>query len=926
MNFLKKTFAIISIISILNLYTIPTAHAVDLDFGLPEAIASALLDIVSPALELAMEELHISGEGTEFLTETINVFKGKNKEPEVDLFFSPTNPKTGEKIKATAYVSNFKDATNDSLYFTWYLKHNDGSGDGYVTINGKDYKTEDGNINWYDKDDVIDIKDYKIEAMRIAANGGWDARDATYNGDADEDEDGIKGLKEEANDGEDDTNLPFGGLGVQEPESGFRCYVKDYKDGLFYELIEEDVSEENNPPTTDDFGERSIYDANVPACDICGEDKPAQVRTCVTSYIVEDTCAPMTETNNLLWFGTGDVHLKIPGYRKTLPPGCSVCIFCDTDEDGEEYETQEVCAIKTGEQVGEDDPGDYAGEDSLCTHIFPHAPGFTTGDGEFTDEEEKFWGTNPKDPDTNDDGINDEASVAGIGLDELEWTYSKGDELGLIVEGQSQTSTKYFDGGYMVMWALPKNNFDVPDTDCRIKNKQPYVVTIMDLPVIIPAANFDVEECLKYNFVNPMDGEQPEKMEVEMTHGPSNPRNDTKGENGDVLSFTASVLNPESENDQVYYKWRIEGGSEMSNNDGKWSNLSNDPAFRKATNIQYLEKLGMDTLRLNLNYPGMPEYIRVTVETEEYHQSADVTKRGRMSEIVKIHSNSADGIKFKSNTSSEEICSDQVICTALNNQIITASLVGKFSNFSWTVNGSQASQNGGSDYQTVKEGNTINFPIIGEPGKLYVVSVTANSSDSKESITSSRTIKIINPTMDLSVEGAKPKVYGQYVDLDDETVDDESSTIFESDGSDVTITANLNPSWISPEPEISWIINGKAQDTHDTSIALSGVGEYAGDRIDVTAKATYAQSSTTRAELRDNWDVSQFTSTEVPMESSITINVQEAPKEFGVAGKIMANITSNFPAQVTFLFRMVLTVIMTLFISSLIMSFERNPK
>jgi hypothetical protein len=912
MRFLKKAFAIFSIFSIVNLSIAPATHAF---FGLGEAIGGALVDAAAPMKDKVFEDLHISTEGTQFLSESMNVFKTKNREPQVELHFSPTNPKTGEYVKATAYASNFHDASDNKLYFTWYLKHNDGTGDGSVTINGTTYATKDGNIDWDQDGDPTEMEDYKVEAMRIAANGGWDSSNANYNGDSDEDDDGIKDIKDEVSDGTDEeTNLPFGGVGVREPESGFRCYTKDPADGLFYELIEGGVSEENQPPTTTDTGSRNIYDFDIEACEICGEGVyTATVKSCTKTWNIQNTCSPMEDNDTLLWFGTDGDNLRIKIPNHGLPPGCSVCVYCDG--------TETACGAKTGEQIGEDDPGDYEGEDSLCEHLFPHAKGFTTGDGEFTDEEEKFWGTNPNDPDTNDDGINDEASVAGVGLKEFNWLYSKGDEIGVVVEGRSLTMTKYADGGYMVMWALPKNNFDVPETACKLKNKTLYMTTVMGVDVPIPAANFDINECLKYNFVNPSDGSQPEKLEMGLTYSPLNPRNDANGNNGDNLNFTASIENRETENSQVYYKWKIEGGSEASNNSSNWTTLSDSSDFREDTDIEYLEGLGLSTLSMTLNSPNITDYIRVSVTAEEYHSSSDVTKKGSTSAIIRVNSDSANDIKFSSNTSSSEICEDQSVCTALNNQVITAYLEGNYSNFSWTLNGTTGNYDGGGTYDKTKQENTINFPVNGSPGKIYVVTVTANNTDSNESVTSSRAIKIIDPTLTLSVSGANPKKLGTYLNLDGSEVSDESDTMFESSGGSVTVTASLNPTWMSPVPEITWTVDGVTQDTTGTSITL---GSLSGNTV-VTAKAVYAQSNETREILRSNWNISQFTSTEIPMEGSITI---KASGEVAVSmgEKLMANVMSSLPGQMIFLFRIALTVIMVLFVSSLVLSFERNPK
>jgi hypothetical protein len=92
-----------------------------------------------------------------------------------------------------------------------------------------------------------------------------------------------------------------------------------------------------------------------------------------------------------------------------------------------------------------------------CEHLFPNASDYTTGDDSFNADEEKFWGTDPNNPDTAKTGGKDEANVAGLGRDTLTWNYQPGDQIGVAIEGLSMMPTKYDDSSSMIMWALAKN-------------------------------------------------------------------------------------------------------------------------------------------------------------------------------------------------------------------------------------------------------------------------------------------------------------------------------------------------------------------------------------------------------------------------------------------------------------------------------------
>ena len=91
-----------------------------------------------------------------------------------------------------------------------------------------------------------------------------------------------------------------------------------------------------------------------------------------------------------------------------------------------------------------------------CEHKFPKAskgktfsdplnPGNTltcyddyeVGDGEFEIKEELCWQLDPKNPDTDGDGFVDEADLAGLGQQQLSWTFREGDRVGVVIEGMS---------------------------------------------------------------------------------------------------------------------------------------------------------------------------------------------------------------------------------------------------------------------------------------------------------------------------------------------------------------------------------------------------------------------------------------------------------------------------------------------------------
>ncbi len=75
----------------------------------------------------------------------------------------------------------------------------------------------------------------------------------------------------------------------------------------------------------------------------------------------------------------------------------------------------------------------FSGRDLVidCKHAFPE----DIGDYDYINEDD--YGTNPESPDTDGDGVVDEADLAGLGQDEFTWTYRKGDKVSVVVEGVS---------------------------------------------------------------------------------------------------------------------------------------------------------------------------------------------------------------------------------------------------------------------------------------------------------------------------------------------------------------------------------------------------------------------------------------------------------------------------------------------------------
>lgn len=142
--------------------------------------------------------------------EGFNVTENKGDAPQVTIFFSPSDPKDGEKITAKAFPAYFSNPNESQLYYTWYLKRNGceiGGGGGVP-----DYCEQDGRGG-------ITVNDWKVAASRILVTDGADSNGFVYDGDTDSD--GYR--------------AQFGGeLEVDTTDDW--CYMQDASSGAFYEL------------------------------------------------------------------------------------------------------------------------------------------------------------------------------------------------------------------------------------------------------------------------------------------------------------------------------------------------------------------------------------------------------------------------------------------------------------------------------------------------------------------------------------------------------------------------------------------------------------------------------------------------------------------------------------------------------------------
>jgi len=627
--------------------------------------------------------------------------------------------------------------------------------------------------------------------------------------------------------------------------------------------------------------------------------------------------------------------------------------------------------------------------DSDCNHLFPDADGETTGDGRFKASEEKFWGTNPADPSTANNGTKDEANVAGLGQSGFTWNYLIGDEVGVAVEGTSLYPTKYDDSSAMIMWAFPKK-------DCKPRNTGSKTVSAKGFSFEIPTAKMDLNNCIPDNLIDPTKGGQATNLSVSVTATPNDPINDAgEDKSGDTIIAQATVDNSGQNLTNISFGWKV-------------FISDNIPAFANngATDItDDLRRLGLlgntrgnalDSIKLKLDIKDNSTvklggeqlshyltagtgYLRFQANAEE-NFSGIITRKGNSYIIVKFTSSRdiitaykvkatlvGDTMKVSLDTadsSGGKICDtdplERTVCRVIKNEIVGLKVNRTgLTDFNWTINGtpllctarvsSDCAQGGGaSKIDKIAQGNINYFPVTGNVGDTYTIVLTANDVASGKMVTLTRAFNIVNPrviieSVDKSI--AWQKFLGQYKDVSGAInpltgqltcpggfCDDLSESIFQTySGSTLGFKSIFIPGFLGSLATKEWTVDDEAKTESSTGEIAFLADKPALGIYTVNLLAQVVQPENIRRALLDIWGITQFESPETNFASAVQVEIQ-APllTEGPLSGprKYYAAIASYIPASVLFTFRIFLSAVLTIFALSFLYSFleERRIK
>jgi len=435
--------------------------------------------------------------------------KKEDKVPKVDINMTPSHPRVGDMIYAQALTQNFRNSSI-KLYYNWYIYNPDPKIGSIVVKNGQKIFVSSNTLEGaLVRGAMAQVRGSYVPGLTPMAKDGGKANEdpkndrdgyrVNYGGD-----DGQGGIDKKIEDilgkNHDFTYEDFKSNCKQNCETEYDN-LKSENEWKYNKCAEPTCGDWINQCCSDSKSEFSSCISNVwddlqsscfdQICDKKNKDKKEDCyRTlslkdyanCDSSFFNQET--KCTDERNLYCLNKGSCGSK-PSQD---------CTECEKDYHNNQWEAlkekdycEKNCETKDSNFLGDNsiEPVgtrcyryNFGGKEvnshligvfqpMTCTHFSPGAKNpdntikwndivpFMTGDGSFKDDEETFWGTDPSNADTDGDGFPDEADVAGMGQQTIQFKYNSGDKLGVVVEGTSLFPTNEKTTFYKIMWASP---------------------------------------------------------------------------------------------------------------------------------------------------------------------------------------------------------------------------------------------------------------------------------------------------------------------------------------------------------------------------------------------------------------------------------------------------------------------------------------
>lgn len=435
---------------------------------------------------------------------------GKNKEdkvPKVDVIITPSHPQNNDLVYGQALPQNFRN-TSTNLYYNWYIYNPDSKVGSTVIKNGQKTFIPSNTLQGaLIRGAMAQARGSYVPGTSPTAKSLGKANEST-----EQDRDGYN-----AHYGGDDGQGAIEKKIEDILGKDFDFTYEDFKTNCKQNCKVEYSNMENESkwkydkcaePTCGDwidtycYGSKNDYDSCLSnmwddlqsSCfdQVCDKKNKSKKDDCYNSLSLDDYASCDTDFFKQEQACISDQNLYCLNRGTSGAKPSQDCVECSENYHKSQWESlkqkdycEKECEVKNNNSLGLNSAEpvgsrcfryNFGGRDSgdhiagifqpiTCVHYFPGADNpekvidwgdtvpFKTGDGSFKDDEELFWGTDPTNADTDGDGSPDEADIAGLGQQTIQFKYQSGDKIGVAVEGISLFPTNDKTPYYKIMWA-----------------------------------------------------------------------------------------------------------------------------------------------------------------------------------------------------------------------------------------------------------------------------------------------------------------------------------------------------------------------------------------------------------------------------------------------------------------------------------------
>lgn len=885
----------------------------------------------------------------------------KPEVPEVIIKFTKIDE---THYKATAVPKGISNP--NEAYYTWYIKNPDTRLRGFNPLGTLPLADQIGSAGANPNDPDF----WKVMATRENIKYHFNPMryDSTFNGG-----DGNFILSNSEYPFDSDNDGYKATVGGDNAQNGTKyCYLFDNNGGDVYELMAggDDNSGVDCPAgfsaTCMEADRISCPDPNDPAStklfDICEEEEPP---VCVPSL---GTSRPLCPDGGLpsCIINSSNINPICPMVGDPNPKSCN-----DLVVDG-----IIVPAIScNANMVFSNNPrlNNACDEDKIHLFPFPNneakfGVSFESGDDDFGNEEERFWGTDPENDNTVDD-ILDEELIVGKGMSTFIWEYHEGDEIGVVVEGIG-AATRHENRSEQTIYAFMQGG-------CKPVDTASYLEKIRGSYIKILTADMDrnnLNDCISNNtenFTSPGGRKEELDLDVKIT-GPTHkliPKDPAKFITFDsVLSHKGSDKDVSTERHNTNFEWFIE------HSHSKYSGFTletNRTFLQNQFGILNSEGIGVDSFTMSQNFPNSwfatstnltidqtkdKGWVKITLRANAPSARGDVSRFGQTSYLFQITNSGTTPLSLSVAQPTDatgtgyqrqlNICTganEHLNCEVLVNQVIRVSLPSvamTSKNTLWKVNGKSVFCNEFISPECTPDNPSVIYVPIVKDVDTYEITATLSELGTVEAshnlipaeiaatIEFNATLNKVTPELILLAGGSAVELErGIKKDLDGGSVTEISNNLFTVPrGGAVTVTSSFIPSFLNgglgTESHLEWYINSTQQNLTDVPSV-----SFASERdVRVKANGFYDISNLKRLALKNIYGITADISGRTFFDESVKVEMIDsgAFSKTAPSNKIFATISQNSPMYIMFLLKMIFMIGIMLFIPSVILNLSKK--